>query len=351
VRGLTTPKNAHLWLPGLLRDRWSRWAERLPTTAWVTLADHFEPLGGGASIETATQRVARWRKEWPEIARRHEDDTGRPPSYAFFYPQEEYRPELLDPLAEMMRLGIADVEIHIHHDGDGEQSFVDRMQGFIHALREVHGLLRMHDGRPVFGFIHGNWALDNARPDGLWCGLNNEITLLRDLGCYADFTLPAAPSPCQTGPVNTVYRVQDDPRRPRSHSRGRTVQPGSPAWGDLTLITGPLGLSRSGRPPWRPRLETGEIAGYALPTLARVRSWLRLAPRIGGHAFVKLYGHGAQDRNAGPLLSGGLDRLFAALSGECRAADIALRYVSPWEMWKVVESLRKGEGTPGRAAN
>ena len=75
----------------------------------------------------------------------------------------------------------------------GEQSFTGRMSRFIETLAGRHGLLRRHRGKLAFGFIHGNWALDNARPDGRWCGLNNEITLLRDLGCYADFTLPAAP--------------------------------------------------------------------------------------------------------------------------------------------------------------
>ena len=34
------------------------------------------------------------------------------------------------------------------------------------CLTDDHGLLRQQDGRTVFGFIHGNWALDNSRPDG-----------------------------------------------------------------------------------------------------------------------------------------------------------------------------------------
>ena len=63
-----------------------------------------------ADPETARRRVAAWRAAWPEIAARHRDSDGRPPCYAFFYPEEEYRPELLEPLAEMARLGIADVE-------------------------------------------------------------------------------------------------------------------------------------------------------------------------------------------------------------------------------------------------
>lgn len=347
---MRVPKNAHLWLWGLLRDRVARWHAPSPATVWVTVADHFEPLGGHASVEKARERVALWRKAWPEIARRHTDGVGRRPCYSFFYPQEEYRPELLEPLAEMARDGIADVEIHIHHDGEGEKAFVEKMEQFILSLSGEHGLLRTHEGRTVFGFIHGNWALDNARPDGRWCGLNNEITLLRDLGCYADFTLPAAPDPSQTGPVNTIYTVKDDPLRPRSHARGRPVRAGSPRWGDLTLITGPLGVSWSGRPLWKPSLETGEIAGYAMPSPARARSWLTLAPRIGSHAFLKLFGHGAQERNSGPLLSGGLDHLFESLASECRVAGTRLRYVSPWEMWRAVEALRTQTELPGQGA-
>jgi hypothetical protein len=31
----------------------------------------------------------------------------------------------------------------------------------------------------------------------MFCGVNGEIALLRDLGCYADFTMPAIPGPSQ----------------------------------------------------------------------------------------------------------------------------------------------------------
>jgi hypothetical protein len=240
----------------------------------------------------------------------------------------------------MTRQGIADVEVHIHHDGDGRQSFVDRMSVFVRTLRETHGLLREWKDGVGFGFVHGNWALDNSRPDGRWCGLNDEITLLKQLGCYADFTLPSAPDPCQTGPVNVIYRAKDDPTRPRSHSSGRKVRIGLPEWGDLTLIPGPLGLSWKGRPIWKPRLETGEIAGTERPSAATARSWLRLAPRIGDHGFIKLFGHGAQERNGLPLLKGGLDTLFTSLESECEAIGATLRYVSAWELFRAVESLR-----------
>src|SRR4029453_6160995 len=117
----------------------------------------------------------------------------------------------------------------------------------------------------LFGFIHGNWALDNSLPNGRYCGLNNEITLLRDLGCYADFTLPSAPSPAQTRIFNTIYWGTDDPQRPRSHDTGIPLTPDGPIGGDLLMFPGasPFNL-REWPKPWVPRLERGELAGNCL---------------------------------------------------------------------------------------
>jgi hypothetical protein len=326
-----------LWLPGYVRSRLRHPAAPPPSRVWVAIADHWEPYWLKPSDETARERVATWATHWPALARQHADATGRPPQYTFYYPQEEYRPEFLDTLASMVRQGIADVDIHIHHDCEGEQNFVDRMSGFIETLSGRHGLLRRHDGRTVFGFIHGNWALDNSRPDGRWCGLNNEITLLRQLGCYADFTMPSGADPTQSRTVNTIYWVTDDPERPRSYDRGVPVRPGAPGSGDLLMIPGPLGLRWSGR--WKPRMEGGELAHQDLATPYRVRRWLELAPRVGRNIFLKLHTHGAQERNsAALLLNGGLARLFSLLSDECRRGDHELHYVSTWEMRQAVDA-------------
>jgi len=300
------------------------------------IADHYEPLGGGHDMEKALSRVAQWRRTWPEIASRHQDSTGRPPRYTFFYPQEEYRPELLEPLAEMTRMGIADVEIHIHHDGEGEQDFLDRMHRFKEQLAGGHGLLRTDNGSVVFAFIHGNWALDNSRPDGRYCGLNNEITLLRDLGCYADFTLPSVPWPTQTRMVNTIYWATDDPQLPKSHDSGIPVIAGGPFSGDLLLIPGPLGLRFGSRR--LVRIEMGEIAGYDLPNRERAHRWLEFAPRVGSSAFIKVHTHGAQERNMIPLLDHGLDDLFHAINDECRARGLSLHYATAWELSRAVEA-------------
>ena len=85
-------------------------------------------------------RVALWRREWPRIAAEERDSDGRQPRYTFFFPEEEYRPEFLDPLAEMTQAGIGDVEVHLHHDRETEQNFIDRLSRFKETLRRRHGL-------------------------------------------------------------------------------------------------------------------------------------------------------------------------------------------------------------------
>ena len=299
------------------------------------IADHFEPLQGGTDVELASARVKKWCDAWPAIAERYRDSSGKTPQYTFFYPQEEYRPELIDPLAEMAQMGIGDVEVHLHHDGEGEQDFLERMRSFRDALHERHGMLRSVDGRVSFAFIHGNWVLDNSHPQGRFCGLNNEIALLKELGCYADFTLPAAPNPAQTRIVNTIYWAIDDPLKPKSHDTGIPLAPGKPSSGDLLMIPGPLGI-RLGEGRMVPRIEMGEIAGYDLPSVARARLWLRVAPRLGDSIFIKLHTHGIPDRNMAALLNGGLDTLFRSVETACREIGVKLRYGTAWQVYNAV---------------
>ena len=336
------PRHAELWLPGYLRDRFARWTSPAtgPMRVWLAIADHYEPFVGRADEKTATERVALWSREWPSITERYHDSAGRHPSYTFFYPQEEYRPHLIDALAQMTRSGIGDVEIHIHHDGEGERDFVDRMSGFRDTLFHKHGLLREHEGKIRFGFIHGNWALDNSLPGGRWCGLNNEITLLEELGCYADFTMPCGNSPAQARTVNEIYWAVDDPAKPKSYDRGKRLQPGDLAK-DLLMIPGPLGIRWAER--FLPRIEKGEIAGYDLPSRYRVRRWLACAPRVGQDIFIKLFTHGTQERNSSALLSRGLDALFQAVQAECGLRRWPFFYVSCWEMYLAIDAIRRRE--------
>jgi hypothetical protein len=337
------PRHAEIWLVPYLRDRLSRTMRPTrPKRAWVAITDHYEPLGMGASQETALGRVAQWRDKWPRIADdAPRDAAGQRPQYSFFYPQEEYRRDLLDGIAEMVGLGIGDVEVHLHHDKEQRDSFIRKVTEFCRRLRDDHGLLHQQDGRTVFGFIHGNWALDNSRPDGKWCGLNGEIALLRDLGCYADFTMPSIPSPTQGRIVNRIYWCTNNSgNRPKSYDCGIEATVGGGKRGDLLMMTGPLGVRFGER--LLPRLEAGELAGYDMPAPSRARQWFDLAPTIGDDLFLKLYTHGAQEWNSEPLLNGGLGNLFHWLAEEADRRGIEIHWATAWQMFQAAYALMHG---------
>jgi hypothetical protein len=341
------PRHAEIWLPGYLKTRGTRLLPRsAPKRVWLAVCDHFEPMWRGAGLEQGRQRVAYWRHTWPEIAAQiGHDSNGMLPKYSFFYPQDEYFPELVEPLAELTRLGVADVEVHIHHDNDGRDAFAEKMSRFCGELHHRHGLLRTEHGAVRFGFIHGNWALDNARPDGRWCGLNDEISILRDLGCYADFTMPSGADATQARMINQIYWATDDPQRPKSYDRGIPLAPGDAGSGDLLIIPGPLGLR------WRerliPRMETAELAHNDPATPARVRGWFALAPRIGEDLFIKLHTHGTQEKNASLLLTQGhLVEMYRLVAMHAARSGASVHFVSAWEMYQAIMAATKCSALP-----
>jgi hypothetical protein len=337
---MSLARNAQLWGPGYIGDRVRAVSRKGIERVWLAIADHYEPLWRGASPAEGAERVKQWGKVWPSITRSvANDSSGSPPCYTFFFPVEQYRPELVDPLATMAKFGLAEVEVHIHHDRDSRQKFVETMSRHCETLHTQHGLLRKQEGKLRFGFIHGNWALDNSRPDGRWCGLNDEITLLRELGCYADFTMPSGDSPTQARMVNAIYWAKDDPARPKSYDRGVRLRPGGGREGDLLMVPGPLGVRWAER--LKPRMEIGEVAAGDPPTAYRVKRWLALAPRIGGDVFIKLHTHGATEGNSAMLLGGGLKTLFTEVAHECSQRRARHYFVSTWQMYCAIEALRQ----------
>src|SRR5205807_7032093 len=196
---------------------------------------------GGVSAERARGRVETWVRDYPRRLGAFRDSDGRPPKHSFFYPLETYNAEHLDALTELCRAGYGEVEVHLHHDHDTGEALRAKLLAYKELLQRRHGLLARNrqTGEVMYGFIHGNWALDNSRPDGRWCGVNNELDILRETGCYADFTLPSAPSPTQTRQINSTYYAVDDPCRPKSHDRGVPVAVGTPPAKSLMLVQGP----------------------------------------------------------------------------------------------------------------
>ena len=327
---------------------------------FVAITDHFEPAWQRPSYEQECARVETWVRRYPVMTAKHRDADGRCPQHTFFYPEEEYRPEHLDKLARLCQAGLGDVEIHLHHDHDTEEGLREKLLRFKMILHERHGLLHRNDqtGEIEYGFIHGNWALDNARKDGKWCGVNNELIVLRETGCYADFTLPSAPSDTQTRKINSIYYAVDDPLRPKSHDTGIEVEVGKAPAGDLMIIQGPLALNWSSR-KWGilPRIENGELSSDNPPTPRRIDRWIRQHIHVKGRPhwiFVKLHTHGAQEQNFETLLGQPMDAMLSYLETVYNDGQrYRLHYVTAREMYELIRAAESniGEGLVNLSAS
>jgi hypothetical protein len=270
------------------------------------------------------------------------DSDGRPPRHTFFYPIDEYHEGHVAAIADLCHQGFGEVEIHLHHDQDTAENLRATLDRFTRLFSERHSLLgRWNDGRVAFGFVHGNWALDNSRPDGRWCGVTNELQVLREAGCYADFTMPSAPDATQTRMINSIYYAIGADGCCKSHDTGIAVGAGMAPVGGLMMIQGPLGLwwPKGARGP---RIENGCVQRGQAPTMERLERWIRWAPRVPGRAdwvFVKLHTHGAKRENREVLLGPAGVEFHRAL--ERRAAgdsDFHYHYVTAREMYNLAKA-------------
>ncbi len=349
-------KNIHQWFVPWLKRKRVRPQDGRTIHVMFAFTDHFEPQWASPDRQTEDARVSIWAEKYPPLASRYKDADGRSPVHSFFYPEEEYRPEHLEKIEGLCNQGLGEIEIHLHHHDDTEENFRHLMSGFIERLHRDHGALACDpdSGKPVFSFIHGNWALDNAHPDGHFCGINNEITILRELGCYADMTMPCAPDPCQTTTINSIYYAKDDPHGCKSHDSGQPVRVGGKPWGDLMCIQGPLGFNiRNRKLGILPRIENADVSLSAKPTPDRVDLWVDTAVHVEGKPewlFIKVHGHCAQDHDAHYLLEeGGLEQMFDYLDKRYNDGEnYQLHYVSAREMYNIVKAAEAGEtGNPG----
>jgi hypothetical protein len=317
------------------------------------LVDHYEPDVGGAALEEQLRRVDRWVAEYPRLAGRHRDADGRPPRYTFFYPAEAYQPQVLERLAALCRGGWGEVEVHLHHDGDTSETLTGKLAQAKDDFAR-HGLLARErgTGRVRFGFVHGNWALDNSRPDGRWCGVNDELSVLQRAGCYADFTLPSAPSAAQTRTINRLYYAVDDPAKPKSHDTGIEAAVGGAANGGLLMVQGPLTLNWARRKyGLLPRIENGELSASNPPAPQRADLWIGEAIGVQGRpewVFVKVYAHGAKPANADVLLGPAMDAMFGDLERRYNdGGEFQLHYVTARELYNIVKAAEAGQaGSP-----
>jgi len=263
-----------------------------PIEVFFFFTDHYEP-------DSSADLVRKWADRYRALANRHHDADGRPVQHTWFYPGEQHSPEIYSVLRELTSAGLGEVELHFHHDHDTEATLRAKFQRAIADFQE-YGFLKTVDGRTRFAFIHGNWGLDNSNGPR-FCGVPTELKLLREVGCFADFTFPSIYWNAQPPFVNTIYAAKDDDR-PKSYARRLPLAALFNDTADLMIFEGPLVFS----PSWNLKhlfldLEDGDIHPTVPVTPRRVDDWVRAAvhvPERPDWIFIKVWGHSVPARRA-----------------------------------------------------
>lgn len=319
-----------------------------PRHLLFAFCDHYEPGWGDAVDSVGDARVRAWSEGYPKLAGDFRDADGHHPRHSFFFPGEQYRPQWLEALADLARAGFGEVEFHLHHDNDTPGKLRADITQYLRSFAEHGHLSRDPDGRLRYAFIHGNWCLANSRKDGKRCGVDEEIPLLFDTGCYADYTFPSFPDESQPNIVNRIYWPTGDLAQRRAYERGVRACVGEVMHDRILMIQGPLGMIR--RRTFSPGVEYGAVTAHEPGSDARVRVWTEQGIHVEGRpewVFVKVYTHGAPEPQAASLLGDGGRALHQALSRYNDGRNWVLHYMTAREMFNVAIAAMEGRsGNP-----
>jgi hypothetical protein len=302
------------------------------------MVDHYEPGRG----EQGSKINESWLKKFQTIADRHFDSFGNHFRYSWFYPYEERNEQVLISLSKMVFEGYGEVELHWHHPVATSATFPKMLEEAIQWFQQ-HGALVSCGANPAtqFAFIHGNWALDNSQPK---CGVNNELQILFDHGCYADFTFSTIGTPSQPRKINAIYYAADTPD-PKSYDTGIDAEVGKSFDGRLMIFEGPIAFEFKSM-----GLEYGAVESYAIPNPNRINRWIDTNIHVKGRpewVFIKVYSHGVQSSDT--ILNHHLDLMLQSLQEICKKRGISLHYMTAREAYNVVKAAE--DGKDGNAEN
>jgi hypothetical protein len=351
------------WVPSYCWQQLMRQRPRGRTHLIFVLADHFEPsIVPGQGSERAAQaeqerRLERWCREYPRLFENFRDAEGRPFVHTYFYPAEQYEQSLVARLAEHCHKGWGEIEIHLHHGvgtPDSAENTRRQLTEFRDRLAHDHGCLCYWDNptQPRYAFVHGNFALANSN-HGIGCGVDSEMQILAETGCYADMTLPSgAYHGAQTSKINSIYECGLPLEEQAPHRRGRDLERGRAAQIFPIMVQGPLLLDfRPGRASKWLGIENSALTGPSPATLHRLASWKRAAISVKGRPdwlFIKLHCHGMDPRHEDAMLGAPMQEFLRELVAGAEERNEVLHFLSAREMVNVVLAACDGrEGNPG----
>jgi hypothetical protein len=329
----------------------------------LALADHFEPAispeGGQKRVPRDEQqvRLEHWRREYPKVADRWRDSDGCPFVHTYFYPAEQYDEGLLEILADHCHSGWGEVEIHLHHgmtEPDTAENTRRLLEEFRDKLAHRHRCLAMdrNSDQPRYGFVHGNFALANSAA-GRFCGVDSEMQVLAETGCYADFTLPTATRhPSQTAKMNALYEcaLPLDQRAPQR--RGIDLCSGRTPKTFPLIVQGPLLLDvKRSFQIRRLMIENGAITGPNPMSLDRLQLWKQANVHVHGRPdwlFIKLHCHSMDPSQGDAVIGSAFQTFLQELVSDAPARQEVLHFVTAREMTNIALAACDGrEGNPG----
>jgi hypothetical protein len=350
------------WFPAYAWQRAIRRAPAGRVHLMVAVADHFEPGivpedgSARASYDEQERRLERWGREYPIALNSWRDSEERPFVHTYFYPAEQYDKGLLQRLSSLCREGWGEIETHLHHGTkapDTAENTRHELRKFRDLIAVEHGGLCYLDGKgsPRYAFIHGNYALANSA-EGRNCGVDSEIQVLSETGCYADFTLPPGPyARTHVRKINSLYECSLPLDRRSAHRSGRDLKCGRRPKIFPLMIEGPLML-RFARPGGRLiRVENGNLTSRNPPDLDRLKLWKEAAISVKGRPdwlFIKLQCHGMDPRDYEAMLGGAMRKFLRELIEGAQQRSEALHFVSAREMVNIILAACDGrDGNPG----
>jgi len=317
-----------------------------PIDIMLLFVDHFELNGH-------EDRLTAWKIRYPEIASQHVDADGQHPKHTFFYAMDLMHEHELEQLQHLVSDGFGEFELHWHHDHDDQDSFMEKLTNAFKIFHK-YGYMKPYKENQMasFSFIHGDWSLGNSRGEN-FCGVDNEISLLMEAGCYGDFTFPALFNEAQPPFINNIYYSKDNNKK-ASYFNGRNAKVGQmQASDEFMIFQGPLTINWfDWRHKWHPTIEDGDINRF--PTHddpKRIDSWVRQNIHVKGcpnWQFVKIFCHGAQDHLS--VVSDTTDRMFSYLESKYNDGEnYRLHYVTAREAYNIVKAAEDGnKGNPNR---
>jgi hypothetical protein len=356
-------QNCAHWLPAYAGQRLTgKGRQRGSVHLIFCVADHFEPAilpGQGrkrAERNVQQERLEVWFREIPKAVREYRDAEGFPFRHTYFYPAEQYDPELVQGIAEHCHDGWGEIEIHLHHGAAGPDT-ADNTRNVLVQFRDAlvsHGCLSQFQGKGGvrYAFVHGNFALANSAGN-LYCGVDEEMQILSETGCFGDFTLPSAPNVSQTAKINSLYECALPLNRRAPHRKGRNLQVGHEPQTFPLIIQGPLmwdfSRRKNGIPV--PAVENGELTTLRPPTMERLQLWRSAGIRVKGRPdwiFIKLHCHGMDPRDTEAMHGAPLRTFLRQLFEGRDVGKYAAHFTTAREMTNIILAACDGKtGNPG----